>query len=165
MDTRMLADPVFIAKLVDFVVFVGAIVYVYQRFLKGALVARQESQNKAVADVEAELSRARASVDEARRDIEKARSDAARMVEVGNAQAARLIVEERTAAEQHAQRMLAHANGELERERYRVRRELLEETVERATGQAREIAQRELTPGKQNELVHGVLSGLEAQRA
>ena len=56
------------------------------------------------------------------------------MVEIGKAQAQRLDRRGAARPQDLAQRILAHAAGELERERYRVRRELLEETVERATG-------------------------------
>jgi F-type H+-transporting ATPase subunit b len=165
MDLSTLKDPVFIAKLVDFVVFVGGLAYLYQRYGKAWLVAQQEAQNKMVEDALSLRATAEAAVAAAGQAILKAREDAARMVEIGKAQAERLITEEIAQAREHAQRVLAHANGELERERYRVRRELLEETVERATQGARDIAQRELTPARQGELVQGVIGSLEARRA
>lgn len=158
-------DPVFIAKVVDFIVFVGAIVWLYNRYGKLALVAHQEAQNKAVADAVARRDAAEQSVGTARTAIEKARADAVRMVEVGQAQAARLLVEERAAAHEHAQRILAHAAGELERERYRVRRELLEQTVERAHHEAQALARRELDPDKQARLVEQLMGTLERSRA
>ena len=87
------------------------------------------------------------------------------MVEVGTAQAARLISDERIAAEEHGKRVLAHAAGELERERYRVRRELLEETVERAHAEAQSIVKRELDPARQRALVERLMEDLERSRA
>jgi F-type H+-transporting ATPase subunit b len=165
MDISSLRDPVFIAKLIDFIIFAGAVIFVYLRWGNPWLVARQEAQNKAVEDAEAELARARALIEAARRAVQQAELDSTRMVEVGKAQAQRLIVEERSAAQEHAQRILAHAAGELDRERYRVRRGLLEETVERATHAARDIVKRDLTPAKQNELVRSVLANLEAEHA
>jgi F-type H+-transporting ATPase subunit b len=165
MDISSLRDPVFIAKLVDFIVFVGAVIFVYQKWGNPWLVSRQEAQNKAVEDAQAELARGQALIEAARRAVEQAELDATRMVEVGKAQAQRLVVEERAAAQEHARRILAHAAGELERERYRVRRELLEETVERATDAARDIVRRDLTPAKQNELVQSLLVSLETEHA
>lgn len=165
MDLGELRDPVFIAKLVDFVIFAGLIVYVYQRYLQGALVAHQEAQNKAVADAGAYRAQSEQAVAAAQRAIEQAKIDSKRMVDIGQAQAQRLEVDERAAAQEHAQRILAHAAGELERERYRVRLELLEETVERATDAARDIVRRDLTPAKQNELVQSVLASLETSHA
>jgi F-type H+-transporting ATPase subunit b len=165
MDITVYGDPVFIAKLVDFVIFAGAIVWVYQRYLKNALVAHQEAQNKAIEDAVAYRAQREQAVAAATQAVSQATRDATRMVEVGKAQAARLIVEDRAEAQAHAQRILAHAAGELDRERYRVRRELLEETVERATHAARGIVQRNLTPAKQNELVQSVLASLEAEHA
>ncbi len=165
MDAHVLGDPVFVAKVVDFVIFAIAVVVVYQKYGNPWLVSQQEAQNKAVEDAQAEVARSAASVEEARQAIDKAKTDAVRMVEVGKAQAQRLVTDEIAQARDHAQRVLAHANGELERERYRVRRELLEDTVERATQSARDIALRELTPARQEELVQGVIGSLEAQRA
>jgi F0F1-type ATP synthase membrane subunit b/b' len=165
MDMQAFSDPIFIAKLVNFIIFVGAVIFVYQKWGNPWLVSRQQAQNKVVEDAQTDVAQAQASIEAARRAVEQARLDAARMVEVGKAQAQRLTVEERAAAQEHAQRILAHASGELERERYRVRRELLEETVERATDAARGIVRRDLTPAKQNALVQSVLVSLEAGHA
>ena len=159
------ANPIFIAKLIDFVVFVSAIVFVYQRFLRRALVAYQDAQNKAVEDAALQLEESRRSVDAASAAIEQAKTAAARMTEVGRAQAERLVADERAAARAHAQRVLAHANGEEARERYRVRRELLEDTVERATAAARDVVKQELTPQKQDELVRQTVNAIGGRHA
>ncbi|MBC5805265.1 MAG: hypothetical protein DLM53_02360 [Candidatus Eremiobacter antarcticus] len=153
--------PVFIAKVVDFVLFVGGIYFVYTKYGKQALVAHQEAQNRAVEEAVANREHSQASLAAAAASIEQAKADAVRMVEVGRSQAARLIEDERKAAVEHAQRIAAHAAGELRRERYRVRRELLEETVEQAHAQAQVLAKRELSPARQEELVEGVIAGLE----
>jgi len=165
MQVAEYANPIFIAKLIDFVVFVSAIVFVYQRFLKRALVAYQDAQNKAVEDAVQQLDESRRSVDAASAAIEEAKHAAARMIEVGRAQAERLVADERTTAHERAQRVLAHANGEEARERYRVRRELLEDTVERATAAARDVVKQELTPKKQDELVRETVSAIGARHA
>lgn len=165
MDFSTVTDPIFIAKVIDFALLIGVIWYLYQRFGSAYLVVAQEAQNKAVEDATAQRAAAEKAVETARQAIEQAKIDAARMLETGKAQAARLIVEERNAASDVAQRILAHANGELERERYRVRLELLEDTVERATSHARDIIKRDVTPAKQHELVEGLLGSLEARRA
>jgi len=159
------ANPIFIAKLIDFVVFVSAIVFVYQRFLRRALVAYQDAQNKAVEDAALQLEESRRSADAASAAIEQAKTAAARMIEVGRAQAERLVADERAAARAHAQRVLAHANGEEARERYRVRRELLEDTVERATAAARDVVKQELTPQKQDELVRQTVNAIGGRHA
>lgn len=162
--TTNILDAVFIAKLINFVAFVVAIVWVFNKFGKPALVVHQEAQNKLVTDATAQREKCEAAVAAAQRAIEQAKVDAVRMVEIGKAQAARLIEEERSAARAHAQRILAHAGGELERERYRVRRELLEETVEQAHGQAQELAKREIGPAQQHALVERVIANLERPR-
>lgn len=165
MNFEQFTDPIFIAKLIDFVIFVGAIVFVYQKWGKRALVAYQESQNKAVEDAIAQRAQSEQSVKAAAQAIEQAKLDARRMVDVGRSQADRLLADEVAAAAEQAKRVLTHANGEPERERYRVRRELLEETVERAHTRAQEIVKREITPAKQDELVQHAVSSIGADRA
>jgi F-type H+-transporting ATPase subunit b len=165
MDFSTVTDPIFIAKVIDFALLIAVIWYLYQRFGSAYLVVQQEAQNKAVEDATAQRAAAERAVETTRQAIELAKIDAARMLETGKAQAARLIVEERNAALEQAQRIVAHANGELERERYRVRIELLEDTVERATSRARDIIKRDVTPAKQHELVENLLGSLEARHA
>jgi F-type H+-transporting ATPase subunit b len=160
-----MADPVFIAKLIDFVVFVSAIVWVFNKYGKAALVAHQEAQNRLVADAQGHRDQAETSVTAARQAIEQAKLDSVRMVDVGRAQAAKLVEDERALAREHAERIFAHAAGELERERYRVRRELLEETVELAHAQAQDLAKREIGPAQQHTLVERLLLHLERARA
>lgn len=161
MELPNFTDPVFIAKVVDFIIFVVAIVWLWNRFLVKALVVHQETQNKIVAEAQLHRERAELAVAEARKAIEQAKVDGIRMVAVGKAQAAKLIEDERAAALEHAKRIVAHAAGELERERYRVRRELLEETVERAHNKARELARLEIDPAKQQTLVERMMADLE----
>ncbi|HKW44906.1 MAG TPA: hypothetical protein VJN22_04555 [Candidatus Eremiobacteraceae bacterium] len=161
MDTSTLSDPVFIAKVIDFVVFVVALVWIWNRFGSPMLEAQQEAQNKAVEDAAAYREQCESAVEEARQALESAKSDSARMVEIGAAQATRLVESERAAAEDHGRRVLAHADGELERERYRVRRELLEETVDKAHSEAKALVRRELGPAQQLELIGRLVTVLE----
>jgi F0F1-type ATP synthase membrane subunit b/b' len=158
-------DPVFIAKVIDFIIFVGGIVWLWNGVLAKQLVKHQETQNKLVSDARLHRERAELALAEARKAIEQAKVDAVRMVAVGQAQAAKLIEDERAAALEHARRIVAHAGGELERERYRVRRELLEETVERAHSKARELARHEIDPAKQQILVERMIADLERAHA
>lgn len=165
MNLSNMTDPVFIAKVIDFVIFIGAIVWLWNKYLVKQLVSHQEAQNKIVADAQAHRTQAEASVTAAQEAIEHAKTDAVRMVGVGKAQAAKLIADERQEAREHAQRILAHAGGELERERYRVRRELLEETVEQAHSRAQELAKHLIDPPKQQILVDRLIADLERARA
>ncbi|HEV2878203.1 MAG TPA: hypothetical protein VGW96_01375 [Candidatus Eremiobacteraceae bacterium] len=165
MDIPNLTDPVFIAKVIDFIVFVGAIVWLWNKVGVKALVAHQETQNKLVADAQLHREQAELAIAAAQRAIEQAKVDAVRMVSVGKAQAAKLIEDERAEALERAKRIVAHAGGELERERYRVRRELLEETVEQAHAQAQELAKREIDPAKQHALVERMMTDLERSHA
>lgn len=165
MDTSVLRDPVFIAKIVDFVVFVIALVFVWNKAVAGQLESQQEKQNQEVEGAQHALIEAEAAIENARAALDVAESDSKRMVEFGSAQAQRLVADTKVDAEAHATRVLAHANGELDRERYRVRRELLEDTVERAHEHARKIVADELDPPRQRALVEQLLSDLEKSRA
>jgi F0F1-type ATP synthase membrane subunit b/b' len=158
-------DAVFIAKLVNFIIFVAGIVWLYKKYGNPALVAHQEAENKAVEDAKAHRDRSELAVNAARAAIEQAKLDGARMVEIGNAQAARLIEAERTSADAHAQRFLAHASGALERERYRVRRELLDVTVAQAHSKAQELARQVIDPARQQMLVEETINYLERAHA
>jgi F-type H+-transporting ATPase subunit b len=155
---------VFIAKLIDFAIFVAGLVYVYNRWLKQALVAHQEAQNRAVEEALVYRDRAEQSVEEAKAAVEKAKQDCVRMIELARAQAQRLVAEEGTSAQEYAARIVAHAQGELERERYRVRRELLEDTVQRAHAAAHDIVKNELTDAQQSTLVERFTNELETAR-
>ena len=161
MNLGSFADPVFIAKVIDFVIFVVALIWLWNRYGSPMLVAQQEAQNKMVEDAAAYREQSEKALAEAQRALEVAKVDAVRMVEIGTAHATRLVTEERSAAEELGKRILAHANGELERERYRVRRELLEETVDKAHEEARELVARELSPAKQHDLIGQLVAGLE----
>jgi F-type H+-transporting ATPase subunit b len=156
-----IVDPVFIAKVIDFVIFVVALVWIWNRYGSPMLVAQQEAQNKVVEDAATYRDQSAKVLEEAQRALESAKVDSVRMVELGQAHAARLITEERMAAEEHGRRTVAHAKGELERERYRVRRELLEETVNKAHAEARGLVERELSPAQQQGLIGQLVAGLE----
>jgi F-type H+-transporting ATPase subunit b len=160
-DVSMLRDPVFIAKIIDFVIFVVGLVWVWNKYIKAMLTAQQEAQNKAVEDAARYREESEQALRDARAALETAKADATHMVETGTVQAARLVADERSAAQDHAKRILAHVGGELERERYRVRRELLEETVERAHAEAQAIVKREVDPTRQRALVERLMDDLE----
>ena len=161
MDFSTLTDPVFIAKVIDFVIFVVGLVYLWNRFGSPMLAAQQEAQNKAVEDAAEYREQSEKALADAQSGLEKAEVDAVRMVDIGTAQAARLIAEERAAAEEHGKRIVAHAAGELDRERYRVRRELLEETVDKAHAAAKALVTRELSSQKQHELIGQLVAVME----
>jgi F-type H+-transporting ATPase subunit b len=165
LDTSVLRDPVFIAKIVDFVVFVIALVFAWNKVIARQLEDQQEKQNKEVEGAQQALVEAQAAIENSRAALDIAQADSKRMVDFGAAQAERLVADTKVEAEAHATRVLAHASGELDRERYRVRRELLEDTVERAHQHARRIVAEELDPARQRALVERLLTDLERSHA
>jgi len=165
MNLPDLTDPVFIAKVIDFIIFVGVIVWLWNKAGVKALVAHQEAQNKIVADAQTHRAQCEAAIGTAQAAVEQAKTDSVRMVAVSKTQAAKLVEDEKAGAHEHAKRILAHAGGELERERYRVRRELLEETVEAAHSHAQALAKREIDESLQQRLVDRLIADLERTRA
>ena len=156
-------NAAFIAKLIDFVLFIAFIWWAYVKWGQPALVAHQEAQNRAVEEAERKREEAGAALERAREYLDNGGRDAVRMVEVARLQAERLLTEERAHAEERAKRVLGHARGELERERYRQRRELLIGTVERAYAAARDLARRELDADAQARLIERLVTELEAR--
>jgi F0F1-type ATP synthase membrane subunit b/b' len=158
-----LNDAVAIAKFIDFVIFVTVIALVYRKWGQPLLVAHQEAQNKQVEDAVARRAACADLVVKRQAELEQAKRDGVRMVEVALQQAERLVTSQRAAAEAHAVRTVAYARGELDRERYRARHDLLLDTVERAYQRAKEIARRELDATVQSRLLEGLMSALEAK--
>ncbi len=158
-----LFTPDYIAKVVDFGLFVAFIVWMYGKYIKPALVAHQEAQNRAVEEGRAKRAQMAAAVEAARTAVEKAKRDASTMFSVAQQQAKSLIASERAREQERAQRIVAYAHGELARERYRVRHELLADTVERAYGQAREAIKRQLDDAGQRRLIEAFIRDLEAR--
>ena len=115
MNLSDIADPVFIAKVIDFVIFVVALIWIWNRYGSPMLAAQQEAQNKLVEDAASYREQSEKVLEEAQRGLESAKVDSVRMVELGQAHAARLVTDERVAAEEHGKRTIAHAQGELER--------------------------------------------------
>ena len=157
-------DPVFIAKTISFAIVVLLGVWAFQRAGKPWLAANQEALNKSIADAEAERRAAESAVAAAQASIVDAQRNAERMVTVAEAQAATLAIDERSKAQIRAKRMLDHADGELDRERNRVRAQLLFETVESAFDRAKLIAAREVDAAQQRRLVDRFVADLEASR-
>jgi F0F1-type ATP synthase membrane subunit b/b' len=164
-DLSQFTTPVFIAQAIDFVIFVAAIVWLWIRYGKAALVKSQDAQNKAMDDAVARKSDAEAALARAREAFEHAQRVAVTMVQTAQAQAKESAERDREAAVERASRVAVHASGELERERYRVRRELLEDTVEQAYTKARALIVHELDHAGQHALIDRLIVDLERVRA
>jgi F-type H+-transporting ATPase subunit b len=160
-----LNDAVFLAKVVDFVVLIGAVTFLYQKWGRPWLESEQEKQNKQVEDAETQRQTAAELVVQRQQELEQAKADASRMLQVVLAQAERTVSSQESAAKEHAQRTIAHARGELDRERYRARQELLLDTVDRSYRRSKEIARTEIDPAKQALLVEAAVDALEARRS
>ncbi|MBC5825695.1 MAG: hypothetical protein GIW99_12020 [Candidatus Eremiobacteraeota bacterium] len=155
--------PAYIAKTVDFILFVGFIVWLYRSYIQPALVAHQNAQNRAVEEAQSKRVQAAAGVIAAEEALVKAKIDAERIFSVAQEQAENMVVDERTKARERAQRVVAYAAGETQRERYRARHTLLLDTVDRAHQLAREAVRTSMDDDAQRRLVAAFVDDLEAR--
>ncbi|MDQ2817670.1 MAG: hypothetical protein M3T49_05590 [Candidatus Eremiobacteraeota bacterium] len=156
-----LLTPGYIAKVIDFILFVAFVVWLYRSYIQAALVAHQDAQNRAVAEAEEKRNRAEAAVVAARAALSKAQGDAQVMFAQAQERAENLVLEERAKARERAARVVGYARGELGREMRRVRRELLIDTVDLAHERARETVRASIDDEVQRRLISAFIGDLE----
>ena len=152
-----------IAKSVNFLLVLFLTVWGWRKYGTPLLAAHQQAQNSALEQAVSARAAGAESLAAAKAAFEGAQADAPGIVAGAREQAAALVAAERLKAQERAARMLAHAKGELERERYRVRQELLGQTVERAYGKAVDLLRREIGKEDQQRLLEEFVHRLEAR--
>ena len=151
------------SQITGAVIFVIAIVLIWNKYIAPGVKAYQASKNAELADTEARREHIRADVVAARAEVERADEDCREIASrVG------LVVKrehEKSLAEAHteADRIVRNAEGELERVRLaardRLRIEFIEKALEtaraEAAGRVSEAANRALVAGTVDDLVRG----------
>jgi len=147
------------------VVFVIALVLVWNKYIQPAVLRAQEAQNARIAEAERHRDEARASLEGLQQEIEGARRDAAAIKERVSAQTEvereALLREAREAGE----RALRDAQGELARARAAAREQLRDELIEKSLAQARETAEHRMDAAADRKLVGSFVRSLERNRA
>jgi len=152
------------SQVVSSVLFMGALIVLWFKFLQPAVLAAQAAQNSRIAEAERHRDEVKASLEGLRQDIDAAQRDAAAIVErVGS-----LVAAEREQALREAreagERALADAKRELERARAAASAQLRDELIDKGLTKARETAQRRMDNAAENTLAGSFVRTLEGSR-
>jgi F-type H+-transporting ATPase subunit b len=149
------------SQVASAIVFIGAMVYLWVRYLQPMVLVAQARSNAQIVEAEHHRDNAKAALDALLTEIDNAAHDAELIRERAKHQAEReraAIVAEADAA---GERLLRNASGELERARAAARERLRSELIVRALELARNSAAKRIDRPVQERLVHGFLATLE----
>jgi F-type H+-transporting ATPase subunit b len=161
-DSQLYMNIAIWSQVVSSIVFLGALVFMWFKWLMPLLMAAQARSNAQIAEAERHRDEANAALQTLRDEIATARHDAGLIAQRGAERAdherAALLQEATEAGE----RSLADAGRELERARGAARQRLRDELVEKALRVAREDAARRIDSAAQDRLVDRFVGSLEA---
>ena len=149
------------SQVVSAVLFLGALVFMWIKFLQPAVLAAQAAQNARILEAERHRDQAKAALEGLRADIDVAHRDASAITDrVGS-----LIGTERETvlreAREAGERALKDAQGELTRARAAAAVQLRDELIEKALAQAKETAERRVDDAAERKLVGSFVRSLE----
>jgi F0F1-type ATP synthase membrane subunit b/b' len=149
------------SQIVSSIVFIGALVFVWFRWLMPVFLAAQERSNLQIAQAERHRDEVKAALEALREDIDGARRDAELIEQRAAARAEhdREALLKETA--QAGERTLADAARELSRARAAARLQLRDEIVARALALAREDARKLVSPSFDERFVERFPGSLE----
>jgi F0F1-type ATP synthase membrane subunit b/b' len=134
------------SQIVSSIVFIGALVFIWMRWVMPVFLAAQERSNRQIAEAERHRDEVKAALEALREAIESASRDAKLIEERASEHAERerqSVLKEATEA---GERVLADASRELGRARAAARHRLRDEILGRALGFAREDAVQRVGP-------------------
>ena len=149
------------SQIVSSIVFIGALVYMWFRFLLPVFMAAQERNNRQIAEAERHRDEVKVALETLHREIETAHHDAALIEERVGARAAHERQAMLDEAAEAGERALADARRELERALALGRLKLRDELVERALRVAREEAAGRVTPALDARFVDQLAGSLQ----
>jgi F-type H+-transporting ATPase subunit b len=130
------------SQVVASVLFLGVMIYVWIRFIAPAVGASRLRKNAELAEAERRRDAARAQVEAAQRELDLADADARAIRARAQADATRLHEAMLAEAAAEGERLVRHAEGELERGRAEAREQLRSELLQHAMQIARDAASR-----------------------
>lgn len=161
-DSQLYLQIAVWSQVASSVIFIGALVFMWFRFLLPLFLAAQDRSNRQIAEAERHRDEAKAALEALRQEIETAHHDAGligqRVSERVDHEREALLKETTDAGE----RALADAGRELERARAAARQRLRDDLVDGALRLAREHAARRVGPATDARLVDGFLGSLES---
>ncbi len=148
------------SQIVGAVIFVVAIVVIWNKYVAPGVKAYQQSKNAELAEAELRREHIRADVAAARAEVERADAECREI-----ASRAELVVKrehEKSLADAHADadRIVRNAEGELERARLAARDRLRIEVIEKALAKAREEAPARVSDAANGKLVDETVQNL-----
>ncbi len=150
------------SQVVSSVVFIGVLVYAWQRWLMPVFLAAQERSNQQIAQAERHRSEAKAALDLLREEIHTAGHDADLIARRANAQADHERQAAIAEANEAGERALDDARKELQRARAAAALNLRAELVAQALQVAREDATRRVGAAVDAHVIERFIGSLEA---
>jgi F0F1-type ATP synthase membrane subunit b/b' len=153
-----------VSQIVGAIVFLIAIVLIWNKWIAPGVKAYQQAKNAELAEAEARRTQMRQDVEAARAEIARADDDCreirARIDTVIDRDKRKTIED----AQHEAERIVRNAEGELERARLAARDRLRIEFIEKALAKARADAAARVTPATDRALVESTLNDLAGGR-
>ncbi|HVA37181.1 MAG TPA: hypothetical protein VNJ51_06180 [Candidatus Dormibacteraeota bacterium] len=154
----------FWAKLIDFVLFVAFLMWLWIKYGRPQVEAAVDAENGRIAGAEQALAKARSDADAAREARRVADAEREAILHNADETGAHAVVEHVAEAKAQAERIRAHAEGEVDRQRYAARVRLRIEMIEDALIKARRDAAARTDESLQSSLVEGFLDDLARER-
>jgi F0F1-type ATP synthase membrane subunit b/b' len=149
------------SQIVSSIVFIGLLVYMWNRWVMPVVLAAQDRSNRQIAEAERHRDEVKGALAALRQEIETAQHDA-QLIEGRASRRAEhereLLLKEATEA---GERAVADAGRELERARAAARNRLRDEILERALQAARADASRRVGPALDARFVDRLTAELE----
>ena len=159
-QTQLYLDIAIWSQAISSVVFIGALVYMWFRWLMPVFLAAQERSNRQIAEAERHRDEVKGALEALREEIGTARHDA----ELIEQRAADQAEHERQAALAEAtdagERALHNAQGELNRARVAAQARLRDELLEQALRLARDDAAKRINAAVSGRLIDRFIAGL-----
>ena len=152
------------SQVVSAIAFLGAMVWIWVKFIQPAVLTAQQAQNERIKEAEMHRDQAKQRLDSLQGAIGSAQSEAATMKERAVAQGQRehdaIVAESRDAGE----RQFRNAQGELDRARVAARERLRAELADKALDVATAEATQRVDAGVNAQLVTAFVSNLERSK-
>lgn len=149
------------SQVVSAIAFLGAMVWIWVKFIQPAVLTAQQAQNERIKEAELHRDQAKQRLDSLQGEIGSAQSEAATMKDRAQAQGQRehdvIVAEARDAGE----RQFRNAQGELDRARVAARDRLRAELADKALDVAAAEAAQRVDAGVNAQLVNAFVSNLE----
>lgn len=160
-DSSLYAEIAIWSQAASSVLFVGALIFVWYRWLLPVLLAAQARSNRQIAEAERHRDEVKGALDALRDEIASARRDAELIVSRAELHAERERESTIDETKEAGERSLRDAQGELERARAAARQRLRDELVVRALEIARGEAAARVDAPLDARLIAGFVGSME----